>query len=168
MPGKTECLRIEGDKPQINAVPPVHLQRVEQIIFVIVRSDCGKRAYKPLQKQRNIVFKDIDFPENLVQELLDTVAGEYFIHTGCFAAFDNPFFRLRLFAIINRFNLFPFRNRQNSRTDIECIDKINQEIKLARLSVFFRFRMEIVHRKDHLLILIVLKIVMITRVIAFT
>ena len=35
-----------------------------------------------LEAGRNIILENIDFPENLIQELLDTVTREYFIHTG--------------------------------------------------------------------------------------
>ena len=48
MAGETECFRIERDKPQINTFLSVHIQRIEQVIFVIIRSDSRQRTDKPL------------------------------------------------------------------------------------------------------------------------
>ena len=76
-------------------------------------------------------MENVDFPEYFAQNLLDTVAREYFIYTGRFVSFYYMFLRLWVLTVIDRLDFFFLRNRQNGGAKIKRIDKIGQEIELA-------------------------------------
>ena len=81
VPGKPESFRVERYEAQIHTRLSGHVQCVEQVIFVVIRGDVGKRADKTLQEQRNVILENIHLPKNLSQELLDTVTREHLIHS---------------------------------------------------------------------------------------
>ena len=111
-------------------------------------------------------MEDIDLPEHLVQELLDTVSREYLVHASGFRGFYDLLLGLGVFPIVNGLEFLSLRYRQNGLSYLQCINEIHQEVELPRLPLFLGFGLVIVHGEHHLLVLVVSEIVVVARVVA--
>ena len=118
-----------------------------------------------MQEQRNVVLENINLFKHLPQKLLNAVAREDFVYPRRLASLHHTLLALRFFSVKDGFYSFFLRNRENGRPDIERINIIDKKVELSLLSVFAGFRLVVVHRENHLLILVIAEVIVIPRVV---
>ena len=123
VPSKTKRLGRERNESQVRTPVTLHIQCIEQVIFIKGRPNRRKRTHKTLQKQRYIVLINIDFTKDFIQKLLYPVTRKDLIHSGRFVSFHHCLLRPRVATVIHGLCFFLYRNRKNRRTDIQRIYK---------------------------------------------
>ena len=157
---ESEGLRVEGHEGEVDTPLPVHHERVQHVILVVIGPDGRERTDEPLQEQRYVVLEDVHFAENFVQELVHAVAGKDFVDAGRPVSFDHPFLSLWRQAVVHGFHPFLFRYGEDGGAGFQRVDEFLQKVELAFLAVGLGLEGIVVFgEKDFLVVVVAVEVV---------